>query len=116
MIEISPLAAEKLTAYLTENNIESAVRIAAMNGCGGPSLGLALDERKDADHVLADGRLILVIDQRLSRTCGVVKVDYRDQTSGCGCGGGAGFTLTSTSPLPQAGGGCGGSCASSCGC
>lgn len=117
MIEITPLAAEKLTGYLTENNIKSAVRITAMNGCGGPSLGLALDERKEADHVLADGEITLVIDQGLSRTCGVVKVDYIEQSSGCGCGSGGGFSLTSTRPLSQAGGGCGSSCASKgCGC
>lgn len=116
MIEITPLAAEKLTAYLTENNIDTAVRIAAMNGCGGPSLGLALDERKEADHVQADGKITLVIDQELSRTCGVVKVDYIEQNSGCGGGGGGGFSLTTTNPLPRTGGGCGGSCASSCGC
>ena len=115
MIEITPLAAEKLSAYLSENNIDSAVRIAAMNGCAGPSLGLALDECKEADHVLADGNITLVIDQGLSRTCGVVKVDYIE--NGCGCGGGGGFSLTSARPLPRAGSGCGGSCASNgCGC
>jgi Fe-S cluster assembly iron-binding protein IscA len=113
MIEITPLAAEKLSAYLSENNIDSAVRIAAMNGCAGPSLGLALDECKEADHVLADGNITLVIDQGLSRTCGAVKVDYIEK----GGGEGEGFSLTPARPLPRAGGGCGGSCASNgCGC
>lgn len=87
-----------------------------MNSCAGPSLGLALDECKEADHVvLADGNITLVIDQGLSRTCGAVKVDYIEK--GSGCGGGEGFALTSARPLPRAGGGCGGSCASNgCGC
>lgn len=115
MIEITPLAAEKLTDYLTQNNIKTPVRIAAMNGCSGPSLGLALDERKEEDHVLTEPNFTLLLDPKLSRTCGKVKVDYLEQTSGCG--GGSGFSLTSTRPLPQAGGGCGGSCASKgCGC
>jgi Fe-S cluster assembly iron-binding protein IscA len=117
MIEITPLAAEKLSAYLSDNKIDSAVRIAAMNGCGGPSLGLALDECKKADHVLADGNVTLVIDQGLSRACGVVKIDYIEQNQGCGCGGGGGFSLSSTRPLSRAGGGCGSTCGSKgCGC
>ncbi|MDH5298478.1 MAG: hypothetical protein OEV91_05615, partial [Desulfobulbaceae bacterium] len=55
MIEITPLAAEKISAYLSENNIDAPIRIAAMNGCGGPSLGLALDERHDTDHAHENG-------------------------------------------------------------
>ena len=34
MIEISIWAAEKLSGYPAENNLDSVLRIAAMNGCG----------------------------------------------------------------------------------
>lgn len=119
MIEITALATEKISAYLATNNITSPVRIAAMSGCGGSSLGLALDERKDDDHALENENFTLIIDPKLSQACGKVKVDYiePDASSGCGCGGGGGFALTSERPLPSSGVGCGGSCSSgSCGC
>lgn len=117
MITVSPLAAEKLAAYLSENNIESAIRIAVMSGCGGPSLGLALDERKEGDQVNEQHDFTLLIAGDLADECGKVVVDFVEKTSGCGCGGGGGFSLTSEKPLPGAGqGGCGGSCSSgSCG-
>lgn len=116
MITVNPLAAEKLSAYLSENNINSPVRIAIMNGCGGPSLGLALDEKKETDHVSEEERFTLLIAKDLAEECGTVTVDYVEKESGCGCGGGGGFALNSEKPLPGAGGGCGGSCSSGCGC
>ena len=117
MISVSDLAAEKLASHLSENKINSPVRIAVMNGCGGPSLGLALDERQDNDHVQEGEQFTLMIAKDLSGQCGRVTVDFVEQTSGCGCGGGGGFSITSENPLPGASGGCGGSCASgSCGC
>lgn len=117
MINVSPLATEKLAAYLSENKIESAVRIAVMNGCGGMSLGLALDDRKENDHALEAGGFTLLVAEDLSQECGKVTVDFVEQKSGCGCGGGGGFFISSENPLPDAAdGGCGGSCSSgSCG-
>jgi Fe-S cluster assembly iron-binding protein IscA len=116
MIEITESAAEKLAAYLTENKVNSPVRIAAMNGCGGPSLGLALDEKKDADHIHENEAFTLLIDQGLSQSCGKVTVDYLEKSSGCGCGDSGGFSITSAKPLSGSAGGCGGSCSSgSCG-
>ncbi|MFH1020544.1 MAG: IscA/HesB family protein [Pseudomonadota bacterium] len=116
MITVSPLAAEKLSAYLSENNIESPVRITVMNGCGGPSLGLALDERKENDRVSEQDHFTLLIAGDLSDECGKVTVDFVEKNSGCGCGGGGGFSLASEGPLPGAGdSGCGGSCSSGSG-
>jgi Fe-S cluster assembly iron-binding protein IscA len=115
MLEITRLATEKLQAYLADNNIESPVRVAAMSGCGGPSLGLALDEYKEGDFAHEGELFTLLIDKALSQVCGKVTVDFVEQKSGCSCGGG-GFSLTSENPLPGAGGGCGSSCSSgSCG-
>jgi len=115
MIEITELASEKLTAYLSENNNDSSIRITAMNGCGGSTLGLAIDECKDSDHVQENDSFILLIDQELSQAYGKVTVDFIEKSSGCGCEGGGGFSLTSERPLPGAGGGCGSSCSSGCG-
>jgi len=119
MISVSPLATENLAAYLSENNIESAIRIAVMHGCSGSSLGLALDDSKEYDHVLETGEFTLVIAKELSQECGKVTVDFFEQKSGCGSGGGGGFSISSEKPLPDASGGCGVSCSSgsgSCGC
>jgi len=117
MIAVSPLAAEKLSAYLSDNKIDSPVRITVINDCSGPCLSLALDECKDNDHTQKNGNFMLVIDRDLSDTCGKVTVDFVEKTSGCGCRGGGGFSLTSEKPLPGIGEGCGSSCSSSgCGC
>jgi iron-sulfur cluster assembly protein len=117
MIEISALAAEKLAAYLAANNIDSLVRIVAKNGCGGPRLSLALDERRDKDLVQELEGFTLLLARDLAEYCGKVTVHYIDETTGCGCGDGGGFSLTSERPLPGANTGCGGSCSSNgCGC
>lgn len=117
MIAITELATEKIAAYLNEQNIESPVRIAAMSGCGGPSLGLAIDECKESDHVHKNASVTLLIDQGLSDICGKVTVDYQEASSGSGCSGGGGFSVASEKPLPASSGGCGSSCSSGgCGC
>lgn len=117
MIEITDLAAEKLAAYITQNNIDSPIRIYAKNSCGGPSLALALDERKENDFVREDERYTLIIDQPVTEVCGKVTLDYLDQSSGCGCKGNGGFSLSSEKPLNEVGNGCGSSCSTSgCAC
>lgn len=113
MLEVTETAGQKLKAYLEENKIESAVRVALMNGCGGASLGLALDEIKATDATAEREGVRVVIDSSLLEQCGAVRVDFVEG-SGCGCS--SGFSVTSSIPLPSAGGCCGGSCSSgSCG-
>jgi len=109
MLEVTEMAGQKLKAYLEENKIESAVRVALMNGCGGPSLGLALDEPKATDATADRDGVRVIIDNELLGQCGAVRVDFTEG-SGCGCNGG--FSVTASVPLPSAGGGCGGSCSS----
>lgn len=110
MLEVTEKAGQKLKEYLEQNKIESAVRVALMGGCGGPSLGLALDLSKESDTSTDRDGIRVIIDSELLGQCGVVRVDYSDG-SGCGCSGG-GFSVTSSVPLPSAAGGCGGSCSS----
>lgn len=115
MIEITKAASEKLIDYLSKNDIESTVRVAVRGGCGGTSLGLVLDERKENDHVQEKDSFTILIDRNLSEACGKVTVDFIEKSSGCGCGGG--FSVTTEKPLSSAGGGCGSSCSSgSCDC
>jgi Fe-S cluster assembly iron-binding protein IscA len=113
MLEVTEMAGQKLKEYFEQNKIESAVRVALMNGCSGASLGLALDEAKATDTTADRDGVRVIIDNELLGQCGAVRVDFAEG-SGCGCSGG--FSVTSSVPLPSTGGGCGGSCSSgSCG-
>jgi Fe-S cluster assembly iron-binding protein IscA len=103
MIDISTLATKELIAYLEENKINSPIRIGIAHGCGGPSLGLSLDERKGDDYVLENESFTLLIDQILSKSCGKVLIDYLEKSSGCGCSSDKGFAITSEKPLSNAG-------------
>ncbi len=116
MIEITALAAEKISAYLIENNLDAPIRIAVMSGCCGPSLGLAVDKRQEDDYCHEGAAITLIIDKALAQTCGKVTVDCQEKDSGCGCSGG-GFSITSEKPLPASTDSCGSSCSSGgCGC
>jgi iron-sulfur cluster assembly accessory protein len=118
MLAVSDLAVAKVKEYLNENGISSAVRVAIMSGgCSGPALALALDETKDLDQVFDFDGVSFLVDNAVIATCGEIKVDYVEETSGCGCSGngGSGFAVTSERALSKTSR-CGGSCSSgSCG-
>lgn len=109
--DITNGAVIKLKEYMEQNNLDSALRIALMQGgCSGPSLGLALDEPKDNDRIFKNDGLKFLIEKGLLEACGAITVDFID------AGPRSGFGITSKIPLPG-GGGCGGSCSSGgCGC
>ena len=109
MLEVTEMAGQRLKAYLQENKIDSAIRVAVMNGCGGPSLGLALDEIKESDSSADQEGVRVIIDTELLNQCESVRVDF-SEGSGCGCK--SGFSVTASIPLPNSEGGCGGSCSS----
>jgi iron-sulfur cluster assembly protein len=103
---VTDLAVSKLKEYMEQNNINSALRVALMQGgCTGTSLGLALDEPKDNDKIFENNSLKFLIEKGLLETCGSIKVEYLD------AGPRSGFSITSAKPL-GGGGGCGGSCSS----
>ena len=106
---ITDTAADKLKDYLTQNNIDSPLRVALMQGgCSGAALSLALDEQKDKDEVFEKNDLTFLIEKGLLDLCGSVNVEYVD------AGPRSGFSISSANPV--GGGGCGGSCsAGSCG-
>jgi iron-sulfur cluster assembly accessory protein len=101
---VTDLAVTKLTEYLADNSIESALRIALMQGgCGGPSLGLALDEAKDNDKTYDKENLKFLVEEDLFETTGDITVDYVE------AGANSGFGITSEKPVG------GSSCCGSCG-
>lgn len=119
MIEVSENASRAIKAFMQERNLDSSLRVMLQAGscCGGPSLRLVLDEKKDGDHSHEVDGLTYLIAQDLAEQSGPVKVDYVDN------GWQQGFVLTSANPLAGGGGdscGCGtsgGSCGSGgCSC
>ena len=106
MFLATDLAVEKLNEYMQSNNVTSAIRVFPQaGGCSGPSLALALDEKKTSDEEFTKEGVTFLVDQGLMVQCGDITVDFID------AGTRSGFTITSSIPLP--GGGCSsGSCGS----
>ncbi|MBU0680712.1 MAG: IscA/HesB family protein [Proteobacteria bacterium] len=116
MLEVTPAALSNIKDYLRQQKIDSPIRITMISGgCGGPSLGLAIDEALENDDNFDHDGVTFVVDKSLFVTCGTVKVDFIEKSAGgCGCGGSGGFSITSEKPLSS--GGCSCSCSSgSCG-
>ena len=110
MFEVTELATENLKSYLEQNKIDSALRVAIMQGgWSGPSLGLALDEPKENDEKYEQDGLTFLVDNNLLDTCGTIKVDFIDS------GMRSGFSISSEKPLGGNGGCSSGSCGSNCG-
>lgn len=117
MFEVTDSAASKIVDYCRENNVSTPIRVAAMQSCSGPALGLSVDDRKDDDTVAEIGEgFVVLVNNELLNHCAGIKVDFVEAScSSGGCGGG-GFSVTSTNPLAGSAQGCGGSCSSGCGC
>lgn len=110
MLEVTPIALEKLTNYLQEHKVDMPIRIAIMGGgCSGAVLGMSLDKADDKDKSFKKETLEFLIEEELLSMCGEVKVDFIESENR------SGFAVTSANPVSVEGG-CNGSCASgSCG-
>ena len=107
MLEVTELAITNLKDYMAQNKVDSALRVALMQGgWSGPSLGLALDEPKDNDTKVEEGGLTFLVDNELMQTCGDIKVDFTES------GMRSGFSISSTIPVTGGGGCSSGSCGS----
>ena len=106
MLTVTNDAIVNFKSYMAENNITSALRVAVMDGgCSGPSLGLALDEKKNTDKLFTIDAIDFLVDEELFTKTGAIKVDYIDTE------GSKGFAISSENKI--GGGGC--SSCSSCG-
>ena len=107
MLEVSDSAIENLKSYMEQNNIDSALRVALMQGgWAGPSLGLALDEPKENDMKHEQNDITILVDNELMDNCGDIKIDFMDS------GARSGFSISSTRPVAGGGGGCSSGCGS----
>ena len=105
MLEVSEKAAEMITDFLNGQEPPHSIRITMNAGCGGPSLGMALDEPLAEDEVIEEKGLTFLIDKTLLDEAKPINIDFITTPHG------SGFKLSS--PLTEnAGGGCGGDCCS----
>jgi iron-sulfur cluster assembly protein len=106
MLEVTEKANEMIKGFLQGKDLQS-IRIIMTSGCGGPNLGMALDEPKETDEVIKDNGLTFLIDKTLYEDAQPIRVDFIDSEMG------AGFKLSSSLAAAEGGcGGCGGSCSS----
>ena len=106
MLEVTDKAVEMIKDFIKDRETPHSIRIMMSGGCGGPGLGMALDEAQDSDEVIENNGLTFVVDKILLEEAKPIQVDFIVTPDG------SGFKLTS-SPLTAAVAGCGGSC---CGC
>jgi len=102
MISITPVAQEKLSAYLATNKVDPKVRVYLADGCGGGQISLAIDQPGPGDITIQAGDLELFMTRDLHEVLGKVKVDFKDD------GHDSGFVVESENPPPASSSGCGG--------
>ncbi len=100
MINLTDGAKELLDKYFAEQEEISSIRIFMAPGCGGPQLGLALDEQKETDDSFNLKGYTFLVDKSLLEVASPIEVD----------GSTYGFNISSQLST-QASGGCG-----SCSC
>jgi iron-sulfur cluster assembly accessory protein len=106
MFTVTEKANEMIKDFMKNRTEGLPIRVMVFEGgCSGTSLGMALDEQKQDDHVFEDNGLKFVINQDLLSEIQPVTVDFIETPHG------SGFKLSSN--FVSAGGGCD-SC-SSCG-
>lgn len=99
MVDISDHAVVQLKEYKARRGPESCVRIGILSGStSGPSLGITMDEKTEADEVYCFDDFEVIIDKALLKYCETINIDYVQQEGG-GCGSGAGFKIVAKNPL-----------------
>ncbi len=100
MINVTPPAQKQVKMYFEGKEI-SPIRIFLNSaGCGGPSLAMALDEKKESDAVYTHDGIDYIMDKDLLEKASPIQVNFS----------GTGFVLESSlKPAPGCTG-CAGSC------
>ena len=114
-IKISDKAAEKLQELLaSQDDTDQALRVAVRGGgCSGFQYALALDKRKDEDHVFEHNGVSVLVDKVSMQFVFGSEVDYVEGLQGAGfavnnpnvvaaCGCGSSFQVKEDSPAAGA--------------
>ncbi len=98
MINVTKPAQEQVKLYFEGKEITPIRIFLNSAGCGGPSLAMALDEKKETDAVFTFDDVEYIMDKDLLEKAGPVDVDFE----------GMGFRLESSLEPPAGCTGCGG--------
>jgi iron-sulfur cluster assembly protein len=101
MLEVSEKASEMIKEFLKTQEEPHTIRIHVHAGCGGPALGMALDDLQDSDLQFSEKGIDFLIEKDLFEDAKPIHIDFIETEQG------SGFKLTSNLP---AGAGCGGGC------
>lgn len=112
MVTLSDIAAEKVRGFLPQQEVEKPVglRVGVRGGgCSGFQYALALDERREDDHVFEYGEIAILVDPASFRYVDGSQVDYAESMMGAGfevnnpnvvasCGCGSSFRIADEDP------------------
>lgn len=116
MVTLSDIAAEKLQGFLTQQTASAepegdvGLRVGVRGGgCSGFQYALALDERRDDDHVFQHGEISILVDPASLRYVDGSVVDFTESMMGSGfevnnpnvtasCGCGSSFRIADEEP------------------
>ena len=112
MVHMTQIAADKVRGFLTKQEPESTVglRVGVRGGgCSGFQYALALDERREDDHVFEHDDIPILVDPASLRYVDGSEVDYTESMMGAGfevnnpnvvasCGCGSSFRIADEDP------------------
>jgi len=76
MLEITKSATDKIAEYLQDREVKPIRIFLNSGGCGGPSIAMTLDERKDTDDVFDIDGFQFVVDKEFLIEAEPIKVDF----------------------------------------
>ena len=112
MVTLTDIAAEKVRDFMTAQNTEGEIglRVGVRGGgCSGSQYALALDEKRDDDHVFEAGGIRVLVDPASLQYVDGSTVDYTENFMGSGfdvsnpnvvasCGCGSSFRVAEEEP------------------
>jgi iron-sulfur cluster assembly accessory protein len=86
MFEVSDKASEIIKGFLTGKEGPQAIRIVMNEGgcCGGPSLGMALDEAADSDETFTEKGLTFLVNKELFDEVKPISIEFVESHMGAG--------------------------------
>ena len=109
-LTITPRAAKRIAEILLAEGGDSMLRVAVTGGgCSGFQYALALDEKRDGDHVFEDHGIRVIVDEASLQYVEGSVVDYKESLMGAGfevnnpnvvaaCGCGSSFRVADEDP------------------
>lgn len=95
MLKVTATAQKEFNDYFKEKEVKPVRIFLSNQGCGGPSIGLAVDELKENDIFYDIGGIKYIVNKELMLNARPIEIDYKE----------GGFAITSNLNL---GGGCSG--------